>query len=316
MASFNENDRASYQPWDEESFQSNRKARRLSTLPRWMYRTLSQAAWHCSTRPYLPDDDAELWDLAECESREQWEMYKESVRAMFTPVVINGVKLLGHPRLVRDWDKLAAKRRQMRDIGSKGGKAKATKRLAHAKQKLSKKELEIETESELETESEKKKERDFKRHLPTNQPAKTDGGLVGAAPKMPDSKSSNLGQEWREKLADEIQETANLKGVVFQMPLPEKVFVFAEQLAQYAYRGREDAEDIITTWVSDRPFDGLQNPNVAFDKMEAELNFKLNGLKETYEWRNKKAQDARTPNVESARDDEPIDATEELEEIV
>src|ERR1700735_2755673 len=119
MSPLNLTDKPSYQPWSEESFQSNRAARRLATLPRWMYRTLCQAAFHCETRPYLPDDDAQLWELAECESREQWDAHKAPVRAMFTPIVLDGKNLLSHKRITDDWDKLLTKRQAMRELGSK-----------------------------------------------------------------------------------------------------------------------------------------------------------------------------------------------------
>jgi hypothetical protein len=88
-----------------------------------MYRTLLQAAFFHSTRPHLPDDDAQLWLLAGCESPKQWERNKEAVRAMFTTVDVNGVSLLSQKRLLADWDRLEEKRQMLSENGRRGRKA-------------------------------------------------------------------------------------------------------------------------------------------------------------------------------------------------
>jgi hypothetical protein len=101
-----------------------------------MYRTLLQAAFFHSTRPYLPDDDAQLWLLAGCESPKRWERNKEVVRAMFTTVEIDGVRLLSQKRLLADWDRLEEKRQMLSENGRRGRKAQleSSNRPANAEQ--------------------------------------------------------------------------------------------------------------------------------------------------------------------------------------
>jgi hypothetical protein len=88
-----------------------------------MYRTLLQAAFFYSTRPYLPDDDTQLWMLAGCESRQQWERHSEVVRAMFTPVELDGARLSSRKRLLTDWNRIEEKRQVLAENGRKGRKA-------------------------------------------------------------------------------------------------------------------------------------------------------------------------------------------------
>lgn len=112
-----------YQPWSEEAFRADIQVMAMAPRQRWMYRTLLQAAFFCSTRPYLPDDDAQLWMLAGCESLKQWERDKYVVRAMFTPVEMDGVRLLSQKRLLADWTRIAEKRQALAEAGRKGGQA-------------------------------------------------------------------------------------------------------------------------------------------------------------------------------------------------
>src|SRR5262245_2835324 len=95
----------------------------MSPTQRWMYRTLLQAAFFHSTRPYLPDDDAQLWLLAGCESSKQWERNKGTVRAMFAVVEVDGLRLLSQKRLLTDWDRLEEKRQMLSQNGRRGRKA-------------------------------------------------------------------------------------------------------------------------------------------------------------------------------------------------
>jgi hypothetical protein len=114
-----------YQPWNEEAFRADLHVGAMAPTQRWMYRTLLQAAFFHSTRPYLPDDDAQLWLLAGCESPKQWERNKDVVRAMFTPIQVAGVRLLSQKRLLADWNRIEEKREALAEAGRKGGRANA-----------------------------------------------------------------------------------------------------------------------------------------------------------------------------------------------
>ena len=112
-----------YQPWSEEEFCADLFVQHMTPLQRWMYRTLLQAAFFCSTRPYLPDDDALLWMLAGCESRQQWEANMEMVRGRFEAVEQRGQRLLVQKRIVADWKRLQDRRRELSEQGRRGGRA-------------------------------------------------------------------------------------------------------------------------------------------------------------------------------------------------
>lgn len=117
------NSKPLYQPWREEAFRADERVYAMNPVQRWIYRTLLQAGFICSTRPYLPDDDGQLWMLAGCESRQQWEQNKDVVRAMFTPVEQDGIRLLSQKRLLADWTRLEEKRQMLAENGRKGRKA-------------------------------------------------------------------------------------------------------------------------------------------------------------------------------------------------
>jgi uncharacterized protein YdaU (DUF1376 family) len=122
-----------YQPWSEEEFRADVYVYAMTPVQRWMYRTLLQAAFFCSTRPNLPNDDSMLWMLAGCESRKQWEENKEVVRAMFTPIEHDGVALLGQKRVLADWGRLEEKRQAYSEAGRRGGKTTAAQMQARLK---------------------------------------------------------------------------------------------------------------------------------------------------------------------------------------
>jgi len=114
-----------YQPWNEEAFRADLQVGAMLPIQRWMYRTLLQSAFFHSTRPFLPDDDAQLWLLAGCENRKQWDRHKDVVRGMFAQIEIDGERLLSRRRLLADWERIEEKRRALAEAGSKGGRAKA-----------------------------------------------------------------------------------------------------------------------------------------------------------------------------------------------
>lgn len=122
-----------YQPWSEEAFWGDNNVRRMTQLQRWMYRTLLQAAFFGDLRPNLPDDDDELWLMADCLDKDQWLQNSAQIRKMFTSKILDDgiTKVLFRNRLEADWDRLVEKRQQLAENGRKGGEAKA---LANAKQ--------------------------------------------------------------------------------------------------------------------------------------------------------------------------------------
>jgi hypothetical protein len=97
--------------WYESDFQAEPLVRHMRPLARHLYRALLIQSSYCSTRPYLPDDDSQLWMLADAESEAQWVEHAKAVRAMFSPVEIEGVKLLSQKRLLVEWEKMEAQYR-------------------------------------------------------------------------------------------------------------------------------------------------------------------------------------------------------------
>ena len=119
-----------YQPkyifWHELEFMGDEQvAMGMSNLQRHFYRALCIKGMFCSTRPYLPDDDNQLWLLADAGSLKVWQQNKDAVLVKFQPVEIDGVKLLSHKRLLRDWDLLLKDHTKKVKAGRAGGLAKA-----------------------------------------------------------------------------------------------------------------------------------------------------------------------------------------------
>jgi hypothetical protein len=124
--------KALYQPWNEEEFLSDQVVREMNEIQSWMYRTLCQKAFCCSTRPYLPDDDEALWRLAGCKNKEQWLKNRTMVLKKFKKVTKHGEDLLYHKRIKTDWDREKKRRQTLANNGSKGGKANQKKQVANA----------------------------------------------------------------------------------------------------------------------------------------------------------------------------------------
>jgi hypothetical protein len=122
----NSRSKAKYQPWVEDAFSGNHRVRRMTNVQRWIYRTLLSQAFVCSTRPRLPDDDDELWMMADCENLEQWVANKAAVLTMFKRVVVDGVPMLSHHRLEEDWMEV----QNIRESRSKAGKRSGESRNA------------------------------------------------------------------------------------------------------------------------------------------------------------------------------------------
>lgn len=115
-----------YQFWHEGEFWSDEYVSRgMTYMQRHLYRALLQAAFHCSTRPYLPNDDDKLWLLADAGTKENWTQNRDAILVKFE--LLEDGKLLSHKRLMRDWTKLLEYHNKKATAGAKGGKAKAGK---------------------------------------------------------------------------------------------------------------------------------------------------------------------------------------------
>jgi uncharacterized protein YdaU (DUF1376 family) len=96
-----------YQFWHEQDFWSDEcVSRGMTSIQRHYYRALLQAAYYSSTRPYLPNNDDELWILADTETKQNWVDNKAAIMVKFQEIEVRGVKVLSHKRLLRDWIKL------------------------------------------------------------------------------------------------------------------------------------------------------------------------------------------------------------------
>jgi hypothetical protein len=104
-----------YLCWVETDFMGDRTVMRMTPHQRLMYRALCQAAMFCSSRPWLPDDDNELYLLADADSLEHWKANRDVVLTKFYPDLVDGKPMLAHKRILHDWDKLMAYNEQQRD---------------------------------------------------------------------------------------------------------------------------------------------------------------------------------------------------------
>jgi uncharacterized protein YdaU (DUF1376 family) len=119
-----------YQPkyifWYEQDFSADEQvAYGMDWLQRHFYRTLLQKALICSTRPYLPTSDDQLWLLADAGSKDRWVENKNAVMAKFQLVEVDGKELWAHKRLLRDWEQLEQHHNEKVKAGRSGGFAKA-----------------------------------------------------------------------------------------------------------------------------------------------------------------------------------------------
>ena len=118
------NGKPNYQPWNEEEFQADVFVRGMTWLQRHLYRSLLQAAFFHSTRPYLPNDDEVLWVLAGAESQDMWEQNKTKILKRFS-VPDHDANLLESKRVTSDWNRLLNIRETASSQGSAGGQRSA-----------------------------------------------------------------------------------------------------------------------------------------------------------------------------------------------
>jgi|SRR5271166_1017473 len=119
------NSKPMYQPWNEEEFQADVFVRGMTWLQRHLYRSLLQAMFFHTTRPYLPNDDEVLWVLAGAESPEMWEQNKTKILKRFTACA-ERPNLLENKRVTADWERLSDARNRMAELGKRSAAARAT----------------------------------------------------------------------------------------------------------------------------------------------------------------------------------------------
>jgi uncharacterized protein YdaU (DUF1376 family) len=119
-----------HQKWVEKEFVFD--TMHMHWQARLYYRALLQSAWHLSTRPDLPDDDAQLRSILGGVPEEQWNEHREVVRAMFTAETVNGIKVLSQKRLRRDWQTIEEYRERQSALANRRWN-KSNKKQAHAK---------------------------------------------------------------------------------------------------------------------------------------------------------------------------------------
>lgn len=95
----------SYLRWDEPAFWADRVvASRMTTHQRHLYRALLLAALWCDTRPDLPNNDNDLWLLADADDIKDWNLNKGHILSKFHEDEVDGVKVLYNNRLRREWE--------------------------------------------------------------------------------------------------------------------------------------------------------------------------------------------------------------------
>lgn len=346
-----DNSKALYQPWREEAFRADEYVQALAPIERWMLRALLQAAFVCSQRPYLPDDDARLCVLAGCESREQWDQHSAAVRSLFTPIELDGQKLLSQKKLVEDWERINRVRSARAEAGRKGGSSKSD--TTNQQDGYGEKEKQTEEKQTELTEPNQPNRSEVTEVsslaiagncLPIAMVGRLDGrsasadappsgtqSVVHASGSDFSSPSAYLGSaiaqtaqdsprsasgaeesspedagkgningsgqgkrrallEWESEFQREVQRTAadldcEGHGVVFSVPLPDKVFHCIKRMSDDC--GMEEAQAAVIRWLEARSFNQLANPNVVWDKMEDEV------LPFIDEWTQHKFQEAR-----------------------
>jgi uncharacterized protein YdaU (DUF1376 family) len=185
-----------YMCWCEPDFWADREVVSMPHQARAYYRTLLQAAYWTSTRPYLPDDDAQLWQLADATSIVDWQVHKQIVLAKFQPFTKGDQKLLAHKRLLRDWKQIVVAYEQTRAAGKKS--AESRRRIASlAKERTLNGRLTDaqQTETETETETNIKTERENQTETGTGTKLKRQSarksGKLEADSEAPVSASAN-----------------------------------------------------------------------------------------------------------------------------
>lgn len=107
--------------WYEKDFSADAYVSRvMRPLHRHFYRALLIASCFNSERPYLPNDDEQLWILADAESLEQWMSHKDVVMRKFTLTADS--KHWQHKRILKDWQLMLDAHNERSEAGRRGGR--------------------------------------------------------------------------------------------------------------------------------------------------------------------------------------------------
>jgi hypothetical protein len=287
-----------YQPWRNEAFLADEYVQAMTPVQRWMYRTILQASFTCSERPYLPDDDARLWVLAGCESPRQWEDNKDVIRARFSSETVEGKPRLGQKKVLEDWVRIQDGLANRNRAASIAGKASAAKRQRNDDGTFvgASQDGDLRDDGKTPTASngtlaKPNQPLDSVQQEPTNVTERNSelqntnvtlvGGVARLAGDPSPEKPKGAGKVkmfgWKAEFQLKVQGTAAGldkgdgcgTGVVFSVPLPEKLFQWVEQTA--ANYGMDDTQQAVISWLEARSFNQLGNPNIIWDKMEDEI---------------------------------------------
>jgi uncharacterized protein YdaU (DUF1376 family) len=120
-----------YIPWCETEFWNDPVVvQAMNWMQRHLYRALLLKAHVCATRPYLPQDDSQLWLLADAGSLKNWVENKDAVLQKFVEQTVDGVPMWVHKRVLADFETVAgvyAENQKAWDEGSEARKAHAQK---------------------------------------------------------------------------------------------------------------------------------------------------------------------------------------------
>jgi uncharacterized protein YdaU (DUF1376 family) len=103
-----------YQQWAEKEFIFD--TTHLHWQARLLYRALLQAAWHLSSRPDIPSDDAQLSNILGVPAA-VWDEHKGAVRAMFH--VDEQTGLFWQKRLREDWTVIVNYRAKQKELAER-----------------------------------------------------------------------------------------------------------------------------------------------------------------------------------------------------
>jgi len=109
-----------YVMWYEKDFAADTYVSRvMRSLHRHFYRALIIASCFNSLRPFLPNDDSQLWIFADAESLDQWIAHKDVVMHKFT--LTQDGKHWQHKRILADWQMMLDAHQKNVEKGRKGG---------------------------------------------------------------------------------------------------------------------------------------------------------------------------------------------------
>jgi uncharacterized protein YdaU (DUF1376 family) len=109
-----------YVMWHEKDFAADTYVSRvMRPLDRHFYRALIIASSYNSERPFLPNDDTQLWILADAESLDQWMSHKDVVMHKFA--LTEDGKHWQHKRILADWQLMIDAHQKYVERGRKGG---------------------------------------------------------------------------------------------------------------------------------------------------------------------------------------------------